>query len=325
MRLWRRRLFGRRRGEQLPAQRRHALALERPVVVEDDDSADATAVATPTRTSASPTRRRRRRCARTGRCGRRRASPVSSGKIPGSSVDLDVQAIGQLAHDVGRRVGVLAAPVPRVLTTGVGNALERVGEDRPRRPSTAASPGVASRLPVPPRHTPTSRMSPSTSAELAEQLPQLVALVLVDERVPVDRVVHHAEVGVVVPRRVRRVHRDDELVGVQRRVRFELGRPDAAAVRADDRSAASSASASRSAGRSPVARASRHARLRAAGDRVQPALVPRDLDVARPKAGPDEHRPQVARVVVRLVVVHLLLRGDTEAEGGELEEALAAP
>ena len=41
--------------------------------------------------------------------------------------------------------------------------------------------------------------------------------------------------------------------------------------------------------------------------------------------GANEERPEVAWVVVRLVVVHLLGRAEPEAEGGELEEALPAP
>ena len=60
-------------------------------------------------------------------------------------------------------------------------------------------------------------------------------------------------------------------------------------------------------------------------ERVEAELVPVAADVARQEAGPHEQRPQVARVVVALVVVHLLGRADAEPERGELERALAAP
>ena len=58
---------------------------------------------------------------------------------------------------------------------------------------------------------------------------------------------------------------------------------------------------------------------------VQAELVPVTPDQAGPEAGPDQHRPQIPRVVVRLVVVHLLGRAEPEPERRELQERLAEP
>ncbi len=61
------------------------------------------------------------------------------------------------------------------------------------------------------------------------------------------------------------------------------------------------------------------------GEGVQAELVAMAPDLARAEAGRDQQRPEVARVVVALVVVHLLGRAQAEAERRELEGALAAP
>ena len=49
------------------------------------------------------------------------------------------------------------------------------------------------------------------------------------------------------------------------------------------------------------------------------------LDPARQEAGFDQQRPEIARIVVALVLVHLLGRAQVEPKRGQLEEALAAP
>src|ERR1700674_1100739 len=53
-------------------------------------------------------------------------------------------------------------------------------------------------------------------------------------------------------------------------------------------------------------------------ERVQAELVPITADVVRSKAGAHKHRPQIARIVVALVIVHLDCRAETEPEGGQL-------
>ena len=48
-------------------------------------------------------------------------------------------------------------------------------------------------------------------------------------------------------------------------------------------------------------------------------------DLLRAKTSPDKYRPEVARVVVTLVVIHLLRWTHPEPESSEFESALAPP
>src|SRR6187399_2943815 len=66
--------------------------------------------------------------------------------------------------------------------------------------------------------------------------------------------------------------------------------------------------------------------LEAAGrESVEPALVGEAVDLARQEARLHEQRPEIADVVVHLVIVHFAGRREAELERRKLEENLAAP
>ena len=107
---------------------------------------------------------------------------------------------------------------------------------------------------------------------------------------------------------------------------------------AADSSLVTGAGAARAAGRcaATAALSSRARRTRSLGPVIGHTLRQRAIVLSPPlwrlvlislgqEPGPHEQRPEVAWVVVGLVVVHLGLRCDTEPERRQLEEALAAP
>src|ERR1700736_3628046 len=65
--------------------------------------------------------------------------------------------------------------------------------------------------------------------------------------------------------------------------------------------------------------------LAAGRERVEAELVAVAPDVVGSESCAAEQRPEVARVVVRLVVVHLIGGAHTDAERGQLEEPLSPP
>src|SRR5258706_14652550 len=60
-------------------------------------------------------------------------------------------------------------------------------------------------------------------------------------------------------------------------------------------------------------------------ERVEAELVAETADVAGHEASLHEQRPQISRVVIHLVVVHLIGRAAAQSKRGEFEEVLAAP
>jgi hypothetical protein len=49
------------------------------------------------------------------------------------------------------------------------------------------------------------------------------------------------------------------------------------------------------------------------------------VDTAGLKPGPDQQRPEIAFVVIHLVVVHLDLRAQAKMEGGKFQKTLSEP
>ena len=253
---------------------------------------------------------------------RRRCRP---GRCPRSNVDVDVEAARQVAHDVGARCRRARRPG----TTGPRRRPWR----RPANVSARKTVGIhrqaasrvrASRMPVPPRQTPTSRMSPSTCR--AGRAAPTARSTCTGRRTCGRAMASYTHRNSASSYHGEYV----EFIGTISSWEYRVASDSSFVTRCRRRSRRRS-SRSQPCARFPLRRTTSrgvhraHRDLAAAGDRVEPALVPRDLDVARAEPGPDEHRPQVAGVVVRLVVVHLLLRRDAEPERGELEEPLATP
>ena len=191
---------------------------------------------------------------------------------------------------------MFATSVPRILFPGLGDAHERVGEETsasiaqrfgplgqedPCRPAIRRPRGRRRRRRRAGRAAPTAR-STCTGRQ----------------RVPADGVVHRPEVVVVVPRRVRRVHRHtsswEYSVDADSSLVDTVQEPLESAVRPQPTLGVLTAPAT---SRTPGAicilsfsaatrltdvtwseRTASCKRLATPGDRVQPALVPRDLD-----------------------------------------------